>query len=96
MVVYAEDVAIAKVHSESGPAFADYGFDYRCVGRDTRWFQMGVSFHCVSESLASIASTPRVFSFADPSARGSDLLPTESYDQQKQDPPATWPVSLSD
>ncbi len=56
MVVCAEDVAIAKVHSESSPAFADYGFDYRGVGRDTRWFQMGVSFDCVSESLAFTAS----------------------------------------
>ncbi len=52
MVVCAEDVAIAKAYSESCLAFADYDFNPRCIGRDNRRFQMGVSSDGVSESLA--------------------------------------------
>jgi hypothetical protein len=52
MVVCAEDVAIAKAYSESCLAFADYDYNHRCIGRDTRRFQMGVSSDGVSESLA--------------------------------------------
>jgi hypothetical protein len=52
MVVCAEDVAIAKAYSESCLAFADYDYNHRCIGRDTRSFQMVISSEGVSESLA--------------------------------------------